>query len=85
MVVKGFFSEVVETALADGPHKPSGELVRPTSNLAARSGGPAREVTRTITRAHPKGTLRTVDTTRSIFASFNQCLPEPVTALFRAK
>ena len=30
MVVKGFFCEVVETVLADGPHKPSGELVRPT-------------------------------------------------------
>ncbi len=31
MVVKGFFSEVVESALADGPHKPSGELAHPTS------------------------------------------------------
>jgi hypothetical protein len=50
MVVKGFFSEVVESVLADGRHKPSGELVRPKSNLAARSARPAREVTRTITR-----------------------------------
>jgi len=30
------FSEVVESVLADGRHKPSGELVRPKSNLAAR-------------------------------------------------
>ena len=31
--------DVVETVLADGPHKPGGEPVRPTSNLAARSAG----------------------------------------------
>jgi hypothetical protein len=36
MVVKGFFCEVVETALADGPHKARGELVRPT----VQPGGP---------------------------------------------
>ena len=29
MVVKGFFCKVAETLLADGPHKPNGELVRP--------------------------------------------------------
>ena len=33
------FSQVVEPVLADGPHNPSGELARPTSNLAARSAG----------------------------------------------
>jgi hypothetical protein len=38
------FSEVAESVLADDRHKPSGEFVRPKSNLAARSARPAREV-----------------------------------------
>jgi len=70
MVVKGFFCEVRGTVLADGPRKPGGELVRPRFQprgpigWASPGGNPGHH------EAHPKGTLRTVDTTRSIFASF---------------
>jgi hypothetical protein len=71
IVVKRFFSEVVETVLADSPHKPVVELVRPAFqprcpiSRASPGGNPVHR------DAHAKGTLATVDTTRSIFASFN--------------
>jgi transposase len=70
------FSEVVESVLADGRHKPSGELVRPKSNVAARSAEPAREVTRTITRpirkAHfGQSTRRAPSSPHSISASLS--------------
>ena len=71
MVVKGFFSEVVESVLADGPHKPSGELARPTSQPRGPIGWASPGGNADHHEAHPKRTLRTVDTTRSIFASFN--------------
>ena len=70
------FSEVVESVLADGRHKPSGELVRPKSNVAARSAEPAREVTRTITRPMRKehfglSTRRAPSSPHSISASLS--------------
>ncbi len=71
MVVKGFFCEVAETFLADGPHKPSGELVRPMFRPRGPLGWASPGGKPGPSRAHPKGTLRTVDTTRSIFASFS--------------
>ena len=76
MVVKGFFSEVVESVPADGPHKPSGELARPTSQPRGPIGWASRGVTRTITRTMRKEhfglwTRRAPSSPHSISASLN--------------
>jgi hypothetical protein len=70
-MVVNVFSEVVEPVLADGRHKPSGELVRPKIQRRGPIGSASPGGNPDHHEAHAKRTLRTVDTTCSVFASFN--------------
>jgi hypothetical protein len=78
MVVKGFFSEVVESVrhsqMVRTNRAANSLALRP--NLAAREAGPARDVTRTITRPIRKehfglSTRRAPSSPHSISASLN--------------
>ena len=80
MVVKGLFSEVVESALADGAHKPSGELAHPTSRprgpIGWASPGGTRTIPRPIRKTHfGQSTRRAPFSPHSISASLARNCP----------